>query len=119
MTRPPVPGQSELVERLRALLSGEPSVREVPMFGGRSFMVNEKMVVSALKGGGLLVRVAAERDDELVRVPGASRAEMGAGRSMGPGWISVAAESVAGEEGLSFWLGTALEHNRATAQHRA
>lgn len=49
--------QSELIERLRALLSGEPSTREVSMFGGRSFMVNDKMVVSARTGGELLVQI--------------------------------------------------------------
>ena len=103
--------QADLIERVRALLTDEPSTREVAMFGGRSFMVNEKMVASARDGGDLLVRVAAERDDELRQVPGATRAEMGAGRNMGPGWISVAAESITNDERLSFWLDVALEHN--------
>ncbi len=106
--------QAELAERLRELLAGEPSTREVSMFGGRSFMVNEKMVVSAQKEGALLVRVAHERDDELMEVPGAERAEMGAGRSMGPGWISVAAESITNDQQLAFWLDVALEYNQTT-----
>lgn len=72
--------QSELIDRLRALLTSEPSMREVSMFGGRSFMVNDKMVASALKGGDLLIRVDAERDDELNLLPGASPAVMAAGR---------------------------------------
>ena len=107
--------QSDLIERIRALLADQPSTREVAMFGGRSFMVNEKMVVSALKGGDLLVRVAAARHDELTAQPGAEQAEMGTERSMGPGWISVSAASLATEEGLSFWLGVALDYNRAAA----
>ena len=107
--------QTELIERLRVLLADEPSTREVSMFGGRSFMVNGKMVASALKEGDLLVRVAAERDEVLVGAPGAARAEMGAGRIMGQGWISVTAESIASNEQLAFWLGAALEHNRATS----
>lgn len=111
--------QSELVDRLRALLSGEPSVREVSMFGGRSFMVNDRLVASALKDGDLLVRVDVERDAELTGVPGASRAEMGTGRSMGPGWISVSAESIAGDEQLSFWFDVCMEHNRAGARDRS
>ncbi|MBD5784889.1 TfoX/Sxy family protein [Cellulosimicrobium terreum] len=106
--------QADLVERLRALLGDEPSTREVPMFGGRSFMVDEKMVVSARKDGDLLVRVPAERHDELVSRPGAGQAEMGAGRTMGPGWISVSTTSLDTDEHLTFWLSLALEHNRAT-----
>ncbi|WP_454172399.1 hypothetical protein [Microbacterium maritypicum] len=54
------PDQTVLVERVRALIADEPVVREVSMFGGRSVMVNEKMIVSALKDGGLLVRVDAD-----------------------------------------------------------
>ncbi|AYD89121.1 hypothetical protein D5R93_01915 [Actinomyces lilanjuaniae] len=112
------PGQSELVERLRALLAGKAVVREVFMFGGWSFMVNERLVVSALKDGGLLVRVDASRHDELLARPGASQAQMGAGRSMGPGWLEVGASALGGppgEEALSSWLALALEHNRALA----
>lgn len=110
--------QSELIERLRALLTDEPSMREVSMFGGRSFMVNGKMVASALKHGDLLVRVDAERDDELNQLPGASPAEMGAGRTMGPGWILVSAGSITRDEQLSFWLDVGMEYNRAVAKNR-
>ncbi|WP_232847685.1 TfoX/Sxy family protein [Occultella kanbiaonis] len=105
--------QSELIDRLRDLLAGEPSTREVAMFGGRSFMVNDAMVVSALKPGDLLVRVPAERHDELLARPGAEQAEMGAGRTMGPGWISVSASHLDTAAALSEWLEVALAHNRA------
>ena len=112
------PRQEELVERLRARLAEEPSTREVSMFGGRSFMVNDKLVVSALKDGDLLVRVDPGRGGELAGRPGASPAEMGPGRAMGPGWVSVTAEAVTGDDELSSWVGVALEHNRATAGRR-
>ena len=111
--------QSELVDRLRSVLAGEPSVREVAMFGGKAFMVNDKLVVSAHKDGSLLVRVAATRHDEMIQVPGASGAVMGPDRrNMGPGWISVTAEAIAGDERLTFWVGVALEHNCAVAAER-
>lgn len=106
--------QADLIGRLRALLADEPSTREVSMFGGRSFMVRDRMVVSALEDGDLLVRVDAGRHDELTRQHGATQAEMGAGRSMGPGWIAVSAASVASDDGLSSWLDAALDHNHAT-----
>lgn len=110
------PEQTALVERLRLLLADQPVMREVSMFGGRSFMVNEKMIVSALKGGGLLVRVDADRHGELLVRPGATQAEMGPGRDMGPGWIEVEAAAISGDERLSFWVGVAMEHNRAVTR---
>ena len=48
--------QRSLAERIRTSIADEPAQREVSMFGGRSFMVNEKMIVSASKDGSLLVR---------------------------------------------------------------
>lgn len=105
-------GQEALSDRVRALFADEPSTRDVAMFGGRAFLVDEKMVVHARTSGDLLVRVDPDADDQLVARPGAGRAEMGTGRSMGPGWISVSAASIATEEELSFWVRTALDHRR-------
>ena len=107
--------QDALVERVRRQLTAEPSVREVSMFGGRTFMVRDKLVASAGKDGGLLVRVAAEDHAALTGRPGATQAEMGAGRSTGPGWISVDAQTLNDEDELGFWLDTALRYNEAAA----
>lgn len=112
------PQQAELVERLLDLLADEPSTREVSMFGCRAMMVNEKMVSGALKNGDLLVRVPSERHERLTAQPGATEAEMGAGRTMGPGWITVSAGSIRTEEALRFWLDIALEHNRTAVRGR-
>lgn len=81
------------------------------MFGGPAFMVNEKMVVSTFKNGDLLVRVPSDAHPRLTQRPGARQAEMGAGRSMGPGWITASAASTATDEGLGFWLDIALDYN--------
>lgn len=110
------PEQTALITRIRALIEHETVVREVSMFGGRSLMVNEKMIASALKGGGLLVRVDAAQHDDLLQRTGATQAEMGAGRDMGPGWIEVAAHVIADDKHLSSWIEVALEHNRAVAR---
>lgn len=107
------PEQTALVSRIRALLGDEPVVREVSMFGGRSVMVAERMIVSALKDGALLVRVDADRHDELLARPGAMQAEMGQGRTMGPGWIEVDRDVVRDDEQLSAWVELAMEHNRS------
>lgn len=103
--------QAQLIERIRDLLTGQPVMREVAMFGVRAFMVNDKVLVGARKDGGLLVRVAAERHDELLLRQGAEQAEMGPGRSMGPGWIEVTASSIDDADALASWIEVALDHN--------
>ena len=113
------PEQTELVERIRALIADEPVQREGSMFGGRSFMVNEKMIVSALRDGDLLVRVDADRHDEILTRPGAMQAEMGSGRDMGPGWIEVAADAISDDERLSSWIGIAMDYNRIVTSGRS
>lgn len=108
-----------LIDRVRAALASELSTREVRMFGGLSFMVNEKMVVAVGGDGDLLVRIDPKRNEELVARPGATPAEMGAGRSMGPGWIHVDEEALTTDDDLTFWLGVSLEYNaRARAGSR-
>ena len=104
--------QHRLVLRVRALVDDEPDVREVSTFGGRAIMVNDKMIVSAGKSGDLLVRADAERHEALLDEPGATQAQMGAGRDMGPGWITVAPEAIADDERLAFWVDVARDHNR-------
>ncbi len=106
------PEQNALVERLRELLTGEAVLREVSMFGGRAFMVNEKMVVSAGKDGSLLVRVSTDQHEQLLGGPGATQAEMGTGRDMGPGWIDVNAVAIQDDKTLIYWLDVAMEYNR-------
>lgn len=112
-------GQRDLlVARLRGLLADKPAVREVSMFGGRAFMVNEKMAVHASKDGDLLVRVDVADDAKFSEVPGASPAEISPGRAMGAGWIRASAASVADDEQLRFWLDAALAYNRALTGKR-
>jgi hypothetical protein len=111
---------AELADRVREALPGERDVREVAMFGGLAFMVDEKMVVCVSAGGGaLLVRVSPGRDAEHLEVAGARRAEMGpAARSMGEGWITVDGDALADERALRFWLDAALAYNAELTAER-
>lgn len=104
--------QTDLAVRLRDLLAGEVTVGEKSMFGTRAFLVRDKIVACARRDGGLLVRVQGSRHDELVSRPGARKAEMGAGRTMGAGWIDVSGEAVADDDVLAEWVHLALECNR-------
>lgn len=99
-----------LADRVRAALPHDRPVREVSMFGGLSFMVDDSMVVAAGREGDLLVRIDPARHDELLDVPGARPAIMGADRPMGPGWISVSPDGLATDEQLVFWTRVGLEH---------
>jgi len=108
-----VDARDRLVERLRVLLAEEPVTREISMFGGRAFMVNEKLAVCAMKQGELLIRVAADEQEALLAQPGAAQAEMGSGREMGAGWIIVDATAIDTDDRLEPWLERALTHNRA------
>jgi len=103
------------VQRIRAMLAAEPSTREVSMFGGLSFMVNNKMIVNVRRGGELLVRVDPGRSPELVTDHGARIADM-AGRTMGPSWLEVDAERTATEGRLRFWIDVAMEFNDQIAE---
>ncbi|SDT43645.1 TfoX/Sxy family protein [Microlunatus soli] len=99
---------AELADRIRLSLSGR-HPREVRMFGGLAFMVDDRMLVCVTIGGGtLLVRVAPERDAEYLD-RGARRAVMGKGRSMGEGWITVDEEALHDDADLRYWLDAALE----------
>ena len=110
--------QQALVRRVHALLVGEPDVREVAMFGGRSIMVRDKMIVSVGKDGSLLVRVAAEQHEQFLHEPGVTQAEMGNEREMGPGWLTVSSEVIADDEGLAFWVEAAMIHNHTLTEGR-
>lgn len=105
-----------LTEGVRAVLGEQDAVvREVRMFGGLSFLLDERMVVAVRRDGTLLVRIDPTDHESLARQPGAVPAMMGAARLMGPGWLSVGADAVAGA-GLAQWLGVALAHWERSAR---
>jgi len=100
----------DLLDRVHALLPADREVREVPMFGGVSVMLDDEIVVAAGKDGSLLVRVDPDLGPDLHTRDGAGPAVMGADREMGPGWVRVDASGLGTEERLAFWVGSALEH---------
>jgi TfoX/Sxy family transcriptional regulator of competence genes len=108
-----MPGDT-LADRVRSALS-EHEVREVRMFGGVSFMVDERMLVAAREEA-LLARIDPERYDELTSRPGAAGALMGEGRTMGPGWITIDRRHLEGDADLDFWLQQAFDHHTAQAR---
>lgn len=108
-TAPPAetPGPSALrdalARRVRDLLAAHPDVREVNMFGGLSFMVDERLAVSAGRDGDLLVR-ADPADYESLMERGATQARMRNGREMGRSWLRVAAARIDDDAELARWV---------------
>ncbi|WP_447410563.1 TfoX/Sxy family protein, partial [Clostridium perfringens] len=72
--------QSLLCGHIRAALRDRGAVREVQMFGGLSFLFDEKMIVAAQKNGDLLVRIDPTKSKDLLCQPHTRQAEMGKGR---------------------------------------
>jgi TfoX/Sxy family transcriptional regulator of competence genes len=70
----------DLAANVRAALADMANVREVRMFGGIGFMLNDNMIAATSKRG-LLVRVGRERQHDALSRPGARLMEM-RGRGM-------------------------------------
>lgn len=112
MSTPDAGAQDALAQRVRALLPGGRDVREVRMFGGLSFMVDQRMAVAAGRDGDLLVRTDPARYEELLD-RGAQPATMGPDRPMGRGWLSVPAPLVDEDRELGFWIAVGIDSRDA------
>ncbi|MDI6104205.1 TfoX/Sxy family protein [Actinoplanes sp. NEAU-A12] len=99
----------ELADRIREALSGL-AVREVSMFGGLTFMVNDKITATANTQGDLMVRCDPARVGDLLERDGAEWPVM-RGRKMSKGWIVVNAGCVESDEVLTSWIREALDYN--------
>jgi TfoX/Sxy family transcriptional regulator of competence genes len=112
MARAASPGDV-LAQRVRGLLHAG-HVREVRMFGGLSFMVDELMAVAARRDGDLLVRCDPARREDLL-LHGGQPAYMGKDRQMGPGWLTVPSERIQQDEELASWIQVGIDSRNASA----
>ncbi|TDO49209.1 TfoX/Sxy family transcriptional regulator of competence genes [Kribbella sp. VKM Ac-2527] len=101
----------ELAERIRALLSDEPGVREQKMFGGLGFLVDGHMAVAASSQGGLLARVDPTEGEKLLAKPHVQLMEMG-GRKMS-GWLRVDIEALRTKRQLGPWVDRGVAYARS------
>ena len=106
----------DLANRIRELIAGEPGVTEKRMFGGLAFLIGGNMSVSASGQGGLMVRVAPEDTDGLLREPHAAPFEM-RGRSM-QGWLRVDAEGLRTTRQLAPWVRRGVDYARSLPAKR-
>ena len=103
-----------LLDRIEARLPAG-ALREAAMFGTRAVMLDEVMVAAVRKDHSMLVRVDGLDDAALMSRDEASRPEMGAGRSMGVGWIQVDAAALEDDGVLDLWM----SHARARFERHA
>jgi len=96
----------ELVERLHALLAGEPTLEQRTMFGGIGFMVDGNLTVAALSDGCLLARVGRERVAGFLG-RGVEQMETH-GRAM-TGWLRIAPEVCEEDDELAAWVRHSVE----------
>ncbi len=73
------------------------------MFGGLSFMVDERMAFAAGRTGDLLVRTNPADYEKLLH-RGATPALMGNDRPMGRGWLSVPRQQIHEDAELASWV---------------
>lgn len=102
---------AELADRIRELLAPVRGIEEQPMFGGLAFKINGNMFVAASGQGGLLVRVAPEDTDELLRAKHVGPMVM-RGRAM-RGWLRVDAGGVHTKRQLRSWVTRGVDHARS------
>lgn len=107
----------QLLKRMQTIMAAEEVVwTEKKMFGGNCFMVDEKMCFGTYKGG-LMVRIAPEEVQDLLKRPFAE-IMMHGGRPM-KGYLFIQPEGYEHNKDLEFWIKKCLEFNpRAKSSKR-
>lgn len=102
---------ADLAERIRELLADERGVDERRMFGGLAFLIGGHMAVAVSSKGGLLVRIAPEDADTLLRRDHVEPMVM-AGRQT-RGWLRVAGDGVTTKRQLRSWVSRGVGYARS------
>ena len=99
----------KLANRVREALVGQKNVREVKMFQGMCFMVDDKMCV-CLRDDRLMCRVGPEKFDEAVERNGAE--PMIHGKRMMKGFVFVEPAGYKAKKDFDYWIKACLEYNK-------
>lgn len=104
---------SDLADRIRTVLHGEPGLGERRMFGGLAFLLNGNMAVCASNEGGLLLRVQPEKSESLIDREHVRRFTM-QGREM-KGWLYVEVDALTADDELRRYVHYGLTCARSLA----
>ena len=101
----------DLANRIREVLAQRRGVDERPMFGGLAFLIGGHMAVAASGKGGLMVRVAPDDTENLLKRAKVSPMVM-AGRET-RGWVRVDASGVKTQRQLTSWITRGVDYARS------
>ena len=101
----------DLANRIREVLAQRRGVDERPMFGGLAFLIGGHMAVAASGKGGLIVRVAPDDTENLLKRAHVSPMVM-AGRET-RGWVRVDASGVKTQRQLTSWITRGVDYARS------
>lgn len=108
-----------LADRVRQRLAPHNITAEKKMMGGLIFMVNDKMCVGidinkATGADRLMVRIGKSSHDQLIFKKGSRKMDF-TGKVM-RGFLFIDPEGFDADPDLDFWIGKALEFNRAAGK---
>ena len=107
-----MPYDEALANRVRDLLSGEPELSEIKMFGGIAFMTPGGMACGLIRDE-LMVRVGPDGFDEALTRPGAGIMDFGGKMQPMKGMVKVDASGTADEGSLRAWVQQGLDYVHA------
>jgi len=99
----------KLTERIREALAHLPNVEEKRMFRGVTFMVNDKMCISA-GDNKIMCRIDPSIHEEALKRKGCVTVKM-KGREY-KGYVYVNEEGIKTKKDLDYWIRLALEFNK-------
>jgi len=99
----------KLADRIREAIADVPRTVEKSMFGGVSFMVNNKMCVGVVKDE-MMCRINPEVQEMALERPGARTMDF-TGRPM-KGYVFVGEEGLRSKKDLMYWINLSLEFNK-------
>ena len=99
----------KLANRIRERLADVKKVKEQPMMGGLTFMVNGKMCVGIIKDE-LMCRVDKAMHDSLVKKPGARTMDF-TNRPM-IGYILIEESAIKSKKDFDYWINLSLKFNK-------
>ena len=99
----------KLTARIREALAHLPKVEEKRMFRGVTFMVNDKMCISA-GDNKIMCRIDPAIHEEVIKRKGCETVKM-RGREY-KGYVYVSEEGIKTKKDLDYWIQLALEFNK-------
>ncbi len=99
----------DVLTRVRKALVNTPNVKEKKMFGGITFMVNDKMCIS-VSNHRIMCRIDPMIHEEVTGKKGCQAVKMREREYKG--YVYVSEDGIKTREDLDYWLGLALDFNK-------